>query len=62
MKDGETLQRFFVHQNHWSKGADFDVKLWEKDSPLLPRMKGDVPSGDVPSYRLPLGTGGEKQP
>ena len=56
MKDGKTLQRFFVGLNHWSKGEDFDVKLWEKDKPLLPRM-----DGDAQSYRLSLGREGKEE-
>lgn len=54
LKKGPTVQRFFVHQNHWSKGESFDLKLW-KDGTLLssqPAITGDEKVDSEPSYRL----------
>jgi len=28
VKDGPTLQRFFIHKSHWDKGESFDLKIW----------------------------------
>lgn len=59
LKKGQTLQSFFVHTNHWSKGQDIEMKLWQQDAPLLPSKpsSGENPAAETSasSFRLALG-------
>ena len=61
LNDGQTLQRFFVHKNLWSKGKDIEMKLWQKDDPLLPDSgsSGEDSAGQA-SYRLALDNHGDE--
>lgn len=57
---GQTLQRFFVHNNHWANGKDIEMKLWHQDDPLLPDAASDRENDptETSSYRLALGAEG----
>jgi len=58
LQDGQTLQQFFIHRNHWGKGEDFELNLWQKDNPLFPGtdIGNESFEQDGQSYRLDLVT------
>jgi len=57
LKGGPTLQRFFVVHQQWSEGEGFELKLWQKEIPLLPegRSGRENRASNAPTYRLALG-------
>ena len=63
LKNGQTLQQFFVHRNMWSKGESFELKLWQKENPLLPVSANEARNSDAvtPSYRLSIGAAEQAQ-
>ncbi len=56
LSKGTTVQRFFVHQNHWNKGASFDMKLWKEGELLYSNVGiGEMKTNpSQPSYRLAI--------
>ena len=58
LHSGETLQHFFIHRNLWSKGEDFEFKLWQKEKPLLPGVasEAEVSAANPSWYRISIGT------
>ena len=66
LENGQTIQRFFVHDNHWLRGTDIEMRLWQKDDPLLPNAasSGGNATAEASTYKLALGDqgdGGETQ-
>lgn len=63
LKNGQVLQHFFVHRNMWSKGKDFELKLWQNENALLPvaANKTENSDGVAPSYRLSIGAEKEEE-
>jgi peptidoglycan/LPS O-acetylase OafA/YrhL len=51
LQPGETLQHFFVHNNSWSKGKSFELKLWQKEKLLLQRSAS---GGEGSTYILSI--------